>query len=140
MVTVGISFILLPMGSPASLTWSRRRVLHPDAQARGIADGDIVRVFNDRGATLAGAVLTDRVRQGVVVLPTGAWYDPADPAEPASLEVHGNPNVLTRDLGTSTLAQGTSAHSCMVEVERYEGPLPEVKVFRQPPMTTADQP
>jgi biotin/methionine sulfoxide reductase len=54
--------------------------------------------------------------------------------------VHGNPNVLTRDVGTSTLAQGTSAHSCLVEVELRAGPLPDVKVFRQPPMTTADQP
>jgi hypothetical protein len=39
-----------------------------------------------------------------------------------------------------SLSQGTSAHSCVVEVERYEGPLPDVKAFRQPPMTTADQP
>lgn len=73
---------------------------------------------------------------GVVVLPTGAWYDPADPAR---LEVHGNPNVLTRDVGTSTLAQGTSAHSCLVEVERYDGALPDVKAFSQPPMTGADR-
>ncbi|MDH3317629.1 MAG: molybdopterin-dependent oxidoreductase [Gammaproteobacteria bacterium] len=109
--------------------------IHPrDAKARNIADGDIVRVFNDRGATLAAAVITDRVRPGVVVLPTGAWYDPEDPAEPNSLDVHGNPNVLTPDIGTSSLAQGTSAHSCLVEVERYDQPLPEVKVFRQPPM------
>ncbi len=109
------------------------RINPEDAEARGVGDGDIVRVFNDRGATLAAAVITDRVRPGVVVLPTGAWYDPDDPAEPGSLDVHGNPNILTRDVGTSTLAQGTSAHSCLVELERYEGPLPEVKVFRQPP-------
>jgi biotin/methionine sulfoxide reductase len=105
-----------------------------DAGARGISPGDVVRVFNDRGATLAGAVITDAVRPGVVVLPTGAWYDPEDPEDPMSLDVHGNPNVLTRDVGTSTLAQGTSAHSCLVEVERYDQPLPEVKAFRQPPM------
>jgi biotin/methionine sulfoxide reductase len=109
--------------------------IHPeDARARGICDGEVVRVFNDRGATLAAASLTERVRPGVVVLPTGAWYDPLDPAEPGSLDVHGNPNVLTRDAATSTLAQGTSAHSCLVQVERYEGPLPDIKVFRQPPM------
>ena len=115
--------------------------MHPDdASARGIGDGDIVLVFNDRGACLAAATLTDRVRAGVVVLPTGAWYDPLDPAEHHSLEVHGNPNVLTRDVGTSTLAQGTSAHSTLVEVERYEGLLPEVKVFRQPPMSERRDP
>lgn len=109
--------------------------IHPDdAASRGISNGDVVRVFNDRGATLAGAIVTDRIRPGVAVLPTGAWYDPQDPSDPHSLEVHGNPNVLTRDVGTSTLAQGTSAHSCLVEIERYEGPLPEIKVFRPPPM------
>lgn len=110
--------------------------MHPDdAAERGIADGDIVKVFNDRGATLAGAIITDRIRPGVVVLPTGAWFDPENPAEPGSLDVHGNPNVLTRDIGTSTLAQGTSAHSCLVEVERYDGSSPDLKVFDQPPMT-----
>jgi biotin/methionine sulfoxide reductase len=111
-----------------------------DAQSRNIADGDIVRVFNDRGATLAAAAITDRVRPGVIVLPTGAWYDPQEPAQPGSLDVHGNPNVLTRDVGTSTLAQGTSAHSCLVEVERFDQPLPEVTVFSQPPMANPDSP
>jgi len=107
--------------------------MHPDdAQQRGVQDGDIVRVFNDRGACLAGVVVSDTVRAGVVVLPTGAWFDPMDPSLPDSLEVHGNPNVLTPDIGTSTLAQGTSAHSCLVEVELYSEPLPPIKVFDPP--------
>ena len=105
-----------------------------DAAARNLSHGDVARVFNDRGATLAGVVTTDAVRPGVVVLPTGAWFDPQDPTQPCSLDVHGNPNVLTRDVATSTLAQGTSAHSALVEVERFEGPLPEVKAFAPPPM------
>jgi len=110
--------------------------IHPDdAASRTISQGDVVRVFNDRGACLAGVVVSDRVRPGVVVLPTGAWYDPLDPAEPASLEVHGNPNVLTRDNGTSTLAQQSSAHSCLVEVERFGQPLPPVKAFEPPTVT-----
>ena len=105
-----------------------------DADARGIEAGDVVRVFNDRGATLAGVLVTDAVRPGVVVLPTGAWFDPQDPSQPRSLDTHGNPNVLTRDVGTSTLAQGTSAHSALVEVEKYHGELPEVRAFQQPRM------
>jgi biotin/methionine sulfoxide reductase len=53
--------------------------LHPeDAAARGISDGDLLRVFNDRGACLAAARLSDRIRRGVVRLSTGAWFDPAD--------------------------------------------------------------
>ena len=78
---------------------------------RGLADGDVVRVFNDRGACLAGLVVDDRLRRGVVQLSTGAWYDPEDPADPDAMCVHGNPNVLTADVGTSSLAKGcTGAH------------------------------
>ena len=50
-----------------------------DAETRGIKEGDVVRVFNDRGATLASATVTDRVRQGVVVLPTGCLVRPRKP-------------------------------------------------------------
>ena len=40
-----------------------------------------------------------------------------DPGAAGSIELNGNPNVLTRDKGTSKLAQGPSAHTCLVEVE-----------------------
>jgi len=103
-----------------------------DAAARGIRKGDVIRVFNDRGACLAGAVISDAVRPGVIQLSTGAWYDPSDPSSSGSLEVHGNPNVLTADRGTSRLAQGPSAHSALVQVERYDGPLPAVTVMTAP--------
>jgi biotin/methionine sulfoxide reductase len=107
--------------------------LHPDdAAARGIADGDVVRVFNERGACLAGAVLDDGLRRSVVQLSTGAWWDPEEPGDPASLDRHGNPNVLTLDKGTSSLAQGPSAQTALVEVERWEGPLPRVRAYDPP--------
>ncbi len=108
--------------------------IHPhDAAARGIGDGDIVRLYNDRGACLAGAVLSDLVRPGVVQLATGAWYDPEDPAAEAPLCVHGNPNVLTRDAGTSSLAQGCTGQLSLIEIERFERPPPPVKAFEPPP-------
>ncbi len=108
--------------------------IHPeDAGARGIVDGDVVRVFNDRGQTLAGVIVSDVVMRRVIQFPTGAWFDPADRVRPGDgLEKHGNPNVLTRDEGTSRLGQGTSAHSTLVEVEKYEGALPDVSVRRAP--------
>lgn len=109
------------------------RINPTDAATRNIEDHAIVRVFNERGACLAAAVLSEGVRAGVVELPTGAWYDPENPAVTDSLEVHGNPNVLTRDKGTSKLAQGPTAHSCLVEVEPYPGPLPRITAFDQPP-------
>jgi len=104
-----------------------------DAKARGIAEGDVVRLFNDRGALLAGACLSDDVMPGVIQLATGAWFDSQN-VEGAELEVHGNPNALTRDIGTSRLAQGTTAHSCLCEAERYDGALPDIRVFRNPPI------
>jgi biotin/methionine sulfoxide reductase len=107
--------------------------IHPDdAAARGISDGDIVRVFNDRGACLAGAVVTDAVRPNVVNLSTGAWFDPIDPAEANSTCAHGNPNVLTFDKGTSRLAQGSIGQHVLVEIERYEGEAPPVRAHSQP--------
>ncbi|MEM7324111.1 MAG: molybdopterin-dependent oxidoreductase, partial [Actinomycetota bacterium] len=103
--------------------------LHPDdAAARGITDGTVVRLFNDRGACLAGAVISDKLMPGVVQLATGAWYDP----DRDGMCKHGNPNVLTRDKGTSQLAQGSSAHTCLVQVERFEGDPPPVTAFDLP--------
>ncbi|MDN3356379.1 molybdopterin-dependent oxidoreductase [Actinomadura sp. DC4] len=102
--------------------------LHPDdASARGITAGALVRVFNDRGACLAGAVLSERLRPGVVQLATGAWYDPS-----GSLCVHGNPNVLTADVPTSQLSQGCTGQHALVEVEPYAGDPPPLTVLRPP--------
>ena len=112
------------------------RINPQDAAERGLTDGDVVKVFNGRGACLAGVKLSDQLRRGVVELATGAWYDPLDPLVPGSLDVHGNPNVLTQDVGTSKLAQGPSSHSCLVEVEKYLGELPPIKVFDQPPIAS----
>ncbi len=88
-----------------------------DAKARGIGSGDVVRAFNDRGALLAGAIVTDRIRQGVVMLHEGAWYDPDRPGEVGALCKHGNINLVTLDKGTSKLAQGNIANTALVEVE-----------------------
>ena len=107
--------------------------IHPqDAGARGISDGDIVRLFNDRGACLAAAVLSEDVRPGVVQLSTGAWYDPDVAEEDAPLCVHGNPNVLTRDIGTSSLSQGCSGQLTCVQVERFNGNLPPIRAYEPP--------
>ena len=92
----------------------------------------MVRIYNARGACLAGAVVTDAIRPGVVQLSTGAWFDPLDPAEIGSLDKHGNPNVLTLDKGTSKLAQCCVAQTALVEVERYDGEVPEITVFAPP--------
>jgi biotin/methionine sulfoxide reductase len=110
--------------------------IHPDdARRRGIAEGDLVRVFNARGACLAGATLTDRIRPGVLRLSCGAWYDPATP-EDGALCAHGNANMLTRDRGTSKLGQGPTCATTLVEVERWTAAAPPVRAF-EPPAQTA---
>jgi len=100
-----------------------------DAKARSIADGDIIRQFNTRGSCLAAVRVTDDIAPGIVQLPTGAWYDPMDLEEEAPLCVHGNPNVLTRDIGTSSFAQGCTGQLTTVEVERFGGNLPPIRAF-----------
>lgn len=122
--------------SQASKVRGREPVrLHPDdAAARGIRDGDVVRLFNDRGACLAGAVISDAVRPGVAQLSTGAWYDPLDPADPDALCVHGNPNTLTLDRGTSRLAQGCAGQHVLVQIARWEAAVPPITVHAPPPI------
>jgi biotin/methionine sulfoxide reductase len=103
-----------------------------DAAARGITAGEIVRVYNDRGACLAAAVLNDALHRGVARISTGAWFDPAEPGANQALDKHGNPNALTLDIGASKLSQGCAAQTCLVEIERWDGPVPAVTAHRLP--------
>ena len=103
-----------------------------DAKSRGITQGDIVRVFNDRGSCLCGVNITNDVIPGVVIISTGAWYDPVEPNDPKSMCKHGNPNVLSPDIGTSKLGQGPAAHSCLAEIEIYDGPTQDITAFNPP--------
>ena len=108
-------------------------LLHPeDARQRNLDAGEVVRIFNDRGACLAGLVIDDRILQGVVQMSTGAWFDPLEPGTPGSLCKHGNANMLTLDKGSSSLGQGPVAHTCMVEVEKFNSALPPLTAFDPP--------
>ncbi|MGR4869259.1 molybdopterin guanine dinucleotide-containing S/N-oxide reductase [Variovorax sp. LARHSF232] len=107
--------------------------MHPKAAAaRGIAEGDIVRLYNEIGACLASAHLDAGMREDVIQLPTGAWYDPAIDERGRPMCVHGNPNVLTRDIGTSSLAQGCAGQLATVQMERFDGALPPITAFDPP--------
>lgn len=122
----------------AKIAGREAAALNPgDAAARGIRDGDVVRLFNDRGACLAGAVLSPDVAPGSVRLATGAWYDPEMPGADDALDLHGNPNVLTLDRPTSRLAQAPIAHTALVEVERFAGTPPPVTAFQPPQIVEA---
>ena len=99
-----------------------------NASERALVERDLVRVFNDRGACMAAVSIRTDLIEGVVQLPTGAWWDPV---EPGGLCLSGNPNVLTHDEGTSSMAQGPST-SCMVQVERFVGEAPKVRAHDLP--------
>jgi biotin/methionine sulfoxide reductase len=86
-----------------------------DASDRDIKNGDIVLLYNARGKVLAGAKISDNIMPGVVVLSTGAWFDPD---YDLNIERHGNPNVLTKDVGTSSLGQGPTCHTTLVELKK----------------------
>jgi biotin/methionine sulfoxide reductase len=108
--------------------------LHPaDAAARGLTDGAVVRVFNDRGACLAGVRISAELSPGIAQMPTGAWYDPD-----GDLCRHGNPNVLTLDIGTSPIAQGCVGQLVLVEVELWRGEVPPVRVHEPPEILGKD--
>jgi len=94
--------------------------MHPqDAAAREITEGALVEVHNDRGRIYAGVRITDGVTPGVVIMSTGAWFDPGFGQQTwHDVEQSGNVNVLTLDIGSSPLTQGPNAMSCLVEVVR----------------------
>ncbi|EHI48122.1 anaerobic dehydrogenase, typically selenocysteine-containing [SAR116 cluster alpha proteobacterium HIMB100] len=121
-----------PVSAAAKIKGREEAFMHPDdAVARQIEEGQIIRIFNARGAIYAGVRIIDHIRPGVVVVPTGAWLDP-DPDTP-SLCKHGNPNMLTPDRPTSKLAQGPAAHSCLVQAETVDqNSLPPVTAFIPP--------
>ena len=101
-----------------------------DAKKRSIKNNDIVMLYNNRGKVLAGAVLSEDVMEGVVVLSTGAWFDPN---YTLNTEVHGNPNVLTNDVGTSSLGQGPTSHTTLIEIKKANNQeIADVMIFTTP--------
>lgn len=101
-----------------------------DAKARGIADGDVVRVWNSRGQVLAGAVVSDGIKPGVICIHQGAWPD-LEPAE-GGICKNGAVNVLTKDLPSSKLGNGCAGNTALAWVEKYEGPELTLTAFDPP--------
>ena len=102
-----------------------------DAKKKGIATGDVVRVFNDRGEILVGALVTDIIPEHVIAICEGAWYDPEVLGE-RSLCKHGCINVLTRDKGTSSIAQSNCGHTILADLEKYKGEIKPITAFSKP--------
>ena len=97
--------------------------LHPDdAKARGIKEGDIVKIFNDRGAVLCIAQVTERIRPRVAHSYYGSGkYDPLEPGNPNSIDRGGCVSILTPSRMLSKNAAGMAPNSCLVEIEKWRG-------------------
>jgi biotin/methionine sulfoxide reductase len=108
-----------------------------DARERGISFGDVVRVYNDRGAFLAAAVPSEDLIPGVAQIATGAWYDPDKRGSPGSLDKHGSPNVVTMGGTTSKLAHAPTAQTVLVEIVRMDD-APLVTAFERPAIIPQD--
>ena len=88
--------------------------MHPaDATARGIKDGDMVRIFNDRGSFTARSRVGDKARQGVVVALSVWWRKLAGDGR--------NANEVTSQALTD-IGRGATFYDCLVEVERNSQP------------------
>ena len=86
-----------------------------DANNRGIQDGDLVRVWNDRGELIISARVTPRILPGVVDIPQGAWWSPGE----TGVDFGGCINVLTSERWTP-FAFGTAQHTIMVQVAKMD--------------------
>jgi molybdopterin guanine dinucleotide-containing S/N-oxide reductase-like protein len=97
------------------------RINSEDAKARGIKQRDLVKVFNDRGAVVCAAQLTERVPRGTVhSYESSAVYDPM--GEPGnSVDRGGCINQLTPKRSIAAKVMGTAVNSCLVEIERWNG-------------------
>ena len=84
-----------------------------DAEERGIEDGDLVRVWNDRGEMIIRARVTPRIMPGVVNIPQGGWYTP----DANGVDRRGCVNVLT-SLQTTPYCFGNTQQTIMVQVEK----------------------
>ena len=96
------------------------RINRRDARERGIEENDLVRVFNDRGAVICCAQLTERVPPGLThSYESSAIYDPV--GEPGhSADRGGCMNLLTPSRTLIKKSHGMAACSCLVEVEKWQ--------------------
>ncbi|MEU0151390.1 molybdopterin-containing oxidoreductase family protein [Micromonospora fulviviridis] len=118
----------------ASLPWHTRRTgpprvhLHPDdAAERGLADGDAVRVHNDRGAFLAAVAVDEATRPGLAFTYKAYWAR----LSPGRSTVNAVTAVRDTDLG-----EAPTFHDCRVEVE----PVPAELLTPEPPADAATVP
>jgi trimethylamine-N-oxide reductase (cytochrome c) len=88
-----------------------------DAASRGISQGDIVMMYNDRGSVLGGAYVTERMMQGSVSQVHGSRYDPINPGQ---IDRGGSNNTIGPGHGLSQNAPGECCSAFLVQIEKAD--------------------
>lgn len=106
------------------------RINTQDAADRGIEDGDLVELYNERGTVIAGAVLSDDIMPGVVSIYEGCW---------PSLDSQGRcnsglVNFLTSTQRSSGLSEATTANTVLCRMRRCEDPEGPNMAYEAPPI------
>jgi trimethylamine-N-oxide reductase (cytochrome c) len=106
------------------------RINAQDAADRGIEDGDLVELYNDRGTVIAGAVLSSDIMPGVVSIYEGAW---------PSLDSKGRcnsglVNFLTSTQRSSGLTEATTANTTLCSMRKCEDPEGPNRAYEKPPI------
>ena len=92
--------------------------IHPtDARERGIQDGQMVEVFNDRGRIRIPAKVTSRIVSGVTAMSEGGWFTP----DKEGNDTRGSINVLTMSHRATPLGNANPQHTNLVEIKPTEG-------------------
>jgi len=98
---------------PYEALWMNPR----DAEARNINQGDLVRIFNERGSVVTAAYVTERMMPGVVHIPNGAGYNPIEIGKSSR---GGTINTICPIKTTSKNAFGMVPNAFLVQVEKWE--------------------
>lgn len=101
--------------------WRTVRIHPSDAEPRGINNGDIVKLYNDRGSVLGISQVTERMKPGVVHgYESSGLYDPLEPGKAGSPDRGGCFNLITPSRMISENAPGMAPNSCLCEIEKWE--------------------
>ena len=97
------------------------RINTADAEVRGIRNGELVRLYNDRGSVICAAYITERLRPGVVQsYESSAIYDPV--GEPGKATDRGGcVNNLTNQRSQSAKSSSMAPNACLIELEPFSG-------------------
>lgn len=104
------------------------RINAQDAADRGIADGDLVELYNDRGTVIAGAVVSKDIMPGVVSIYEGCWPQLDSKGRCNS----GLVNFLTSTQRSSGLSQATTANTTLIEMRKCEDPEGPNMAYEKP--------